>query len=264
MLIYRFRVTSDEFEDFLREIEIAPNHTYLDFHHTFMGCVDMEPCQQAFVYMADKKSDMSGFVSLRHEKRNIKVYDEEMDEIGTKTITLRLLKDTRIKNFIEDPHQKLRYEYFGKENHIFHVELFKISQSENNHSYPRCSRRTGDVPKKPVVTPELAAMAEEDDEKELILPVIPKLADIGKLDESELDDNALAEIAAIDNNLDSIIREGEVTELLPQEIKQKVAEVEHPEEEEEHEEMEHIEDIEDMENFEGRYSSRRGNDSDEL
>jgi hypothetical protein len=42
MIIYRFRLTSEDHEDFLREIEIQPIQTFLDFHKAIETCANLE------------------------------------------------------------------------------------------------------------------------------------------------------------------------------------------------------------------------------
>ena len=111
MLIYRFRVTSEDQEDFIREIEIQPTQTFLDFHEIILSCSDLETCQNAFFYTTDKKYKSHQEISFRQKKKKVRKYDNELDEIVTEEKPLHLMKNSKLNAFIEDPHQKMIFEY---------------------------------------------------------------------------------------------------------------------------------------------------------
>ena len=81
MIIYRFRITFDEQEDFLREVEIQPGQTFLDFHEILLSCADLEPCKKAFFYLTDLKFIKRQEISLKPIKKQLRKYNEELDEI---------------------------------------------------------------------------------------------------------------------------------------------------------------------------------------
>ena len=83
MLVYRFRITTDEQEDFLREIEIQPNQTFLDFHEIIISSADLVPCKKASFYLTDLKFNKRQEISLKPNKKLLRKYDEEMDEVVT-------------------------------------------------------------------------------------------------------------------------------------------------------------------------------------
>ncbi|HTX89144.1 MAG TPA: hypothetical protein VMC08_09155, partial [Bacteroidales bacterium] len=172
MLIYRFRVTSEEQEDFLREIEIQPGQSFLDFHDAIMNAADLRKCEKSFFYTTDKKYKKHQEISLKILKKQVKKYDDEMDEIVTETFTPHLMKDSRLKDFIEDPHQRMIYEFHGKESHTLNIELFKIIKTEEMVSLPRCVKSVGDLPR-PVVQPVAPVMAPPEEEAPIHLPLFP-------------------------------------------------------------------------------------------
>ena len=186
MLIYRFRITSNELENFLREIEIQPNQTFQDFHTILMESVDLVHCERASFFLTDKKYIKDKEVTLKPEKIKVRKYDEDMDIVVTDVKVLPLMKDSKIKNYIEDPHQKLIYEFHGKDYHSFFIELFKIVQSDGMLSYPRCNKRGGELPRKPEIP---VAVAEEQTITKIVIPKIPlpKIETLAKLDHIEED-----------------------------------------------------------------------------
>lgn len=147
MLIYRFRLTSETIDGFLREIEIQPNQTFLDFHHAILESVDVRHCDHASFFITDKMFKRGQEITLKNEKRKVRKYDEDLDIVVTDTETLPVMKVAKVKTWVEDPHQRMIYEMGTKEPHVFHIELYKIYRSEELASFPRCLRRNGDLPK---------------------------------------------------------------------------------------------------------------------
>jgi hypothetical protein len=204
MIIYRFRLTSEDQEDFLREIDIQPSHTFLDFHEIIQSSMDLEPCEKAFFYTTDKKYIKHQEISYTPHKKRLRKYDDELDEIVTEEFELNLMKDSLLKNFIEDPHQKMIYENWGKDFYAFHIELFKILKIEDKLNLPRCFKRIGELQRKPVLPVMLPDETEPED-----LPVIsfeiPREKDVvlSALEENE------AELSEIENHLDELLIEKE-------------------------------------------------------
>ena len=131
MLIYRFRITASDHDDFLREVEIQPNQSFLDFHRLLVESADLKNGDGATFFMTDKKNKVRHEITLKTTKRKVRRYDDDLGEVVIESVSLPLMKDARIKNYIEDPHQTMDYEFHGREVINMHVELFKIMQSEN-------------------------------------------------------------------------------------------------------------------------------------
>src|SRR5512138_2056916 len=98
MLIYRFRIVSEDHEDFSMEIEIQPGQSFRDFHECIIESVELPPPDKASFYLTDKKYLKGTELSLKSYKKQVKRYDKELDEMVLETITPRLMKDSKIKN----------------------------------------------------------------------------------------------------------------------------------------------------------------------
>ena len=120
MLIYRFRISSDEADDFVREIEIQPGQTFRDFHNCILESLEFTPPENAFFYITLKKDKERQEISMKSVKKQVKRYDKDLDEIVVETVALKLMKDSKVKNYIEDPHQRMTYEIQGKSNSFGH------------------------------------------------------------------------------------------------------------------------------------------------
>jgi hypothetical protein len=240
MLIYRFRITSDDHEDFLREIEIQPGQTFLDFHEAIVSYSDLEKCEKAYFYTADKKHQE---ISLKPVKKQVKKYDGDLDEIVTETRPVHLMKNSPLKKFIEDPHQRMIYEFHGKEPLVFNLELFKILKTEELVSLPRCVKSVGELPKR-VEIPMAPVLAPPEEEA----PIHPPLFARGKESLFEGIQENEKELAEIEDHLDEILME-ETREEPEMEKSSGDTDVEEPEEEGETQ-MQSIDEFEDIESLE--------------
>jgi hypothetical protein len=200
MIIYRFRVTTDEQEDFLREIDIQPTATFLSFHEVIQASSDLDICDKAFFYTTDRKYKKHQEISFKPHKKALRKYDNDLDEIIIEEFELHLMKDSKLKDFIEDPHQQMLYEYYGTETHVFHVALFKIMKVEDDLPMPRCSRKTGEIPRKSSVQPIPDETGEEEDQPKLKLKIPPdKEKMLAGITENE------EELAEIERHLEDFI-----------------------------------------------------------
>ncbi len=257
MIIYRFRLTSEDHEDFLREIEIQPVQTFLDFHETILSCANLEKCENALFYTTDHKFKKKQEFSFKYQKKQIRKYDEDIDQVVTETYVPHLMKESVLKNFIDDPHQRLIYEFTGKDSFVFFIELFKILKTDDALSLPRCVNAKGELPKKselPVVPdaerPETAAPVQ------IALPPVFFPGERSMFTEMLEDDSELTEI---ENQLDDIIEEETLIspgkEVHPPELKDDNPFIEEDENPEHMESLEEYDDIEDLEikhrNFDG-------------
>lgn len=257
MIIYRFRLTSEDLEDFIREIEIQPTQTFLDFHEIILSCSELESCQNAFFYTTDKKYKKHQEISFKQKKKKIRKYDDELDEIITEEMVLHLMKNSRLNAFIEDPHQKMIYEYIGKDFYSFNIELFKIIKSEESVFLPRCVKSSGELPRKIDISLE-PVLAPPEGEEVSFPPLIPPARESIFAGIQEDD----AEIADIENHLHEILEGGgqEVSSNGTPESDMDESEMYGVEEEVQ---MESIEDYEDLEKLEINHRKFDG-DSDEF
>ena len=254
MLVYRFRLISEDHDNLIRDFEILPGQTFLDFHAVILESTELTFCKKASFFITDKKYKKDREISLKSEKRQIRKYDEDLDEMVSLTIVPPLMKKSKLKDYIEDPHQKIIYEFQGNEFYSFHIELFKIVQTDGSWSYPRCVKKTGELPKKPELPPP--PVPEPVAAPKNILPKIqiPKLTEVPK-PEKTVDDEI--DLTGIDNQLSEILEE-EAPVIAAREVTAEDDEIFDDEEEG----GEHIENYDDIENLERKYSGY-GSDTDD-
>ena len=262
MIIYRFRLTSEDHDDFFREIEIQPGQTFLDFHKAILACADLEKCENAFFYTTDNKFKKEQEISLKLQKKLVRKYDDDLDQVVTETYIPHLMKESLLKNYIEDPHQRLIYEFNGKDSFAFFIELFKIVKTEECYLLPRCISAKGELPKKAqsAVPPSPEGSVEG--------PVVPQVSPppfvpLEKSMFSEMIEDE-SEIAEIESQLDNFMEEG--TLVLPEKMmpvgSMDAADPFAEEGENEESRVESLEDYEDLEDLENKTRHFEGDSDD--
>lgn len=135
MAIYRFRISFEDFDDVVREIDIKTNQTFEDLHRAI---------HRSTTYDADKSS--SFYVStdnwIKGDEIALLPNQRKIDNGVT------LMEKTKLSSFVEDPHQKFYYIYNFERPFDFHVELIKIIlENDPNIEYPFLVKSIGEAPK---------------------------------------------------------------------------------------------------------------------
>lgn len=135
MAIYRFRISFEDFDEVVREIDIKSTQTFEDLH---------KAVHRSTGYSAEKSS--SFYVSTDNW-----IKGDEIAYLPNQRKTDRgvaLMENSKLSSFIEDPHQKFYYIYNFDRPFDFHVELIKIIlETDPNIEYPYLVKSTGEAPK---------------------------------------------------------------------------------------------------------------------
>lgn len=134
-VVYRFKVMFEDHEDVVRDIEITNLQTFEDFHNIIQSSIGFDASKPA-----------SFFICTDHWiKEQEIVLEAKKDKAGN---DLPLMKDSLIKDHINDPHQKMMYIFDYEANWSFFVELSKIiPAADDKRLYPVCVKSAGDAPK---------------------------------------------------------------------------------------------------------------------
>ncbi|PTQ99315.1 pRiA4b ORF-3-like protein [Mucilaginibacter yixingensis] len=134
MAIYKFRVTFEDYDDVVREIDIKSNQTFLDLHKII---------QQSTGYNAELPS--SFYVSNDQWTKGEEItYLPNQKRIDR---GIALMEKVKLSSFIDDPHQKFYYTYNFDRPYDFHVELIKILDDAPGVTYPIIAKSTGEAPR---------------------------------------------------------------------------------------------------------------------
>jgi len=177
MAIYRFRISFEDYDDVIREIDILPKQTFLDLHQALHAATG---------YQVELPS--SFYVSNDRWKKGAEI--AYMPNAQKKSQGVALMEESKLNRFIDDPHQKFYYVYNFERPLDFHVQLIKILKEEEGKNYPVLFKSIGQVPKLPgaKVVADDAATKKEDDEYDFLGETeygINEEEDLDMLDEEE-------------------------------------------------------------------------------
>lgn len=149
MHAYRFRILTDEQDDFVRDIEIMANQTFLDFHQYLVRLLEFDSNELASFSICNSKWYKLSEITLLDMEVEEETEEDEDNKKADKMKTF-LMADSRLNSFIEDPHQRLIYEYDFLNLRTFYLELTKILPAELGIQYPRCVFSEGALQKKAI------------------------------------------------------------------------------------------------------------------
>lgn len=134
MAIYKFKITFEDFDDVVREIDIKSNQTFEDLHKAI---------HKSTGYNAEKSS--SFYVSTDNWLKGDEIAYLPSERKKDRVV---LMEKSKLSGFIEDPHQKFYYIYNFDRPYDFHVELVKIILDADPHiEYPFLAKSSGEAPK---------------------------------------------------------------------------------------------------------------------
>jgi hypothetical protein len=172
MLAYKFRLLHEDQDDFLRDIEIKPTQTFKDLHDCVIQATGLSGKELASFFVCDylwrKKKEITLINMLEGEQGSSGIDEDEDEEpIGIKTkIPIQVMSEVRIKDLIEDPHQRFLYEYDFLNPKIFYLELIKISDIDEKKEYPVIVKSMGTLSANSI--PALPVIIDEADEQVML------------------------------------------------------------------------------------------------
>ena len=142
-MVYKFRIISDEADDFLREIKIDSEATFYDLHEAILKCTGYKDDQMTSFFICDDDWEKEKEVTL-----------EEMDD--NPEMDSWVMKETTISELVEDEKQKLLYVFDYMTERCFFIELSEIITGKNMTG-AKCTKKSGEAPKQTVDFEEMAA-----------------------------------------------------------------------------------------------------------
>jgi hypothetical protein len=151
MAIYRFRISFEDFDEVVREIDIKSNQTFKDLHEFFLKNVGYDPEKSSSFYVSNDQWIKNEELAYLPNPRKV-------------NNAIALMENSKFSKFIDDPHQKFYYIYNFEKPYEFHVELIKILENNPELTLPSLFKTVGEAPKivLPNFTPEDLVGDEED------------------------------------------------------------------------------------------------------
>lgn len=131
-MIYQFTLISDEVDDFMREIQIDSDASFLDLHQAILQSVGYADNQMTSFFICEDNWEKRQEITL-----------EEMDSASDEDNYV--MEDTRLSELIEDEKQKLIYVFDPLTERSFFIELCKIILGKDL-ILPVCTRKKGAAP----------------------------------------------------------------------------------------------------------------------
>jgi len=192
MQAYRFRLLYDDQEDFLRDIEIKPGQTFKEFHEIIMKSAGLEGQELASFFVCDRrwnKQQEITLINMLDATEAPKMEDEDEDSPANVPIPVSVMEDIKIRDVIDDPHQRFLYEYDFLNPRIFFIELMRILDADEKKTYPLCVKQEGALAA--MAVPNYESFLDDPDE-EAMLSELNDLIKEGDMEE-EVDDNFTTE-----------------------------------------------------------------------
>lgn len=141
-MIYKFRISSQENEDFIREIEIDGEQTFLDLHNTIQKSTNYDDSQMASFYILDSMGQRGKEIALFE----MSSAEEELDVVVMDVALIREFSSLKSPNLI------YLFDFFSDRH--FQVELTGTYKPLPGANYPFCSLSEGEAPQQIVIDAE--------------------------------------------------------------------------------------------------------------
>ena len=149
MALYRFRITFEDYDDVVREIDVKSNQTFEDLHRAIHQSTGYNPEYSSSFYISNDQWIKGEEITFMPNQKRIDRKVALMDKV-------------KLLSYIDDPHQKFYYTFNFDRPFDFHVELMKIILDETpGVTYPAVIKSTGEAPKQfgnvlnvPIAAPE--------------------------------------------------------------------------------------------------------------
>jgi hypothetical protein len=146
MHAYRFRLLMENHDEFVRDVDVLANQTFEDLHSAFVSLFALKTNELASFYICDHKwrrlKELT-LIDMQHDDD----HDDEDDDFEREKknkLPVFVMNQVKIKDIIDDPHQRMIYEYDFLSPVVFYIELMKIVRGRHDETYPVCVRSEGE------------------------------------------------------------------------------------------------------------------------
>ncbi len=142
MAVYRFKVFLEDNEDVFRDIDIKAAQTFEQFHTIIQDAFKFDAKHAAAFFVSDDYWRKGQEITLRKEDLPL-----EEEEIRKNVDPKKLMSETKIARFIEQPHQRFVYVFDPVVQWTFLLEMIKIVEENTKLNYPAIVKSYGTAPK---------------------------------------------------------------------------------------------------------------------
>jgi hypothetical protein len=142
MAAYRFKVSLEDNEDIFRDIDVKAAHSFEHFHTIIQEAFKFDAKHSASFFVSDDYWRKGQEITLKKEDLPL-----EEDEIRKNVDPKKLMADTKIARYIEQPHQRFVYVFDPIVQWSFLIEMIKIVDENPKLTYPAIIKSYGTAPK---------------------------------------------------------------------------------------------------------------------
>jgi len=117
-MLFRFLIVSDEVDDFIREIKIDSEATFLDLHTSILDAVGYTKDQMTSFFICDDDWSKKNEITL-------------VDMGSSSEEDSYIMEETRLEELLEDEGQKLLYVFDYLTERAFFMELREVIPGQN-------------------------------------------------------------------------------------------------------------------------------------
>jgi hypothetical protein len=169
MHTYKFRVIVEDQDDFVRDYEISSNQTFKEFYNIIRQTITLQGNELASFFICDskwRKRKEITLLDMQDETIADPIIEDDDDEFRkpVKKLPTFIMENAKIKDFIEDPAQRILLEYDFLNPTVFYIELFRIFDAVSGVEYPRCVKKEGELILPYRLTDHSLPLPDEDDD----------------------------------------------------------------------------------------------------
>ena len=136
-MVYKYRIISDEVDDFLRENKNDSEAKFYDMHEASLKSVGYKDDQMTSFFVCDDNWEKETEITL-----------EDMGQSSSEEDTY-VMKETKLNELLEDEKQKLLYVFDPLSERVFFIELSEIITGKELDKAV-CSRKSGEAPQQTI------------------------------------------------------------------------------------------------------------------
>jgi hypothetical protein len=134
-MIYTFKITSPEVKNFVLEMEIDHEQTYLEFHNTIQETIGYDNSQMASFYQVGAD-----------DERGLEIALFEMNTEDEDNLNVVPMDVSMIREFVSSERPELIYVFDFFSDRFFDVKLIGKGITNAKTKYPKCTLSKGDAP----------------------------------------------------------------------------------------------------------------------
>jgi len=168
-MVLKFRLISNEQDDFIRDIEILDDQTFFHLHEVIQDNLHFDKSQIASFFICNQKWEKEQEITL------FELSEEEAAKV-------LVMDNTKTGDYMQGTHDKMLYVYDVFNERLFFIELVEILKQDTSKAYPYCSFEQGQPPQQVFMDAIFNSQPQEES-----TPLDPDSLDDEMFDEEDLD-----------------------------------------------------------------------------